>query len=100
MKSKYVIIELEGMEVPLVFPRYLLHENVAMSLKNNIRSAGFCELNLAGKWVASGQSVSLTLSARPQDTEILNTLLGMGNFANCKTSRPTSSDASKQNACI
>jgi hypothetical protein len=75
MKSKYVIIQRHGMEVPLVFSEFLMHEEVAG--KNTVQSAGFCELDATGKWVASGHSVSLKLSARPRDAEILNSHLPM-----------------------
>lgn len=78
MKSKYIIIKRAGMEVPIVFSEFLMHDDVAG--KNHVRSAGFCELDAAGKWIASGQSVSLNLSARPQDAEILNIHLCVGNF--------------------
>ena len=73
MKSKYIIVKCSGMEVPLVFSPMLLHAEVAGN--NNVRSAGYCELNAAGKWIVSGESTSLNLSARPQDAKILNTHL-------------------------
>jgi hypothetical protein len=73
LKSKYIIIELAGVEVPLVFSEFLTHEEAAG--RHKVQSAGFCELDAAGKWVTSGQSVSLRLVARPQDDEILNTHL-------------------------
>lgn len=72
MKLKYIIMEVDGMEVPLIFSGLLPHEIVAVAVKNNLRAAGFCELNPGGEWVAFGQSVSLDLSARPQDAAILN----------------------------
>jgi hypothetical protein len=99
MKSKYIIIELDGMEVPLVFPRFLLHEAVAMSVNNTICSAGFCELSSGGKWIAGGQSISLNLNARPQDAEILNGQLGAGDFAGHSVRKPLPTDASNKNAC-
>jgi len=77
VKSKYIIIELDGMEVPLIFSSFLSHEVVAGAGSNKIQSAGYCELDSAGKWVASGQSVSLKLNARPQDADILNSQLGI-----------------------
>jgi hypothetical protein len=76
MQSKYIIVELEGMEVPLVFSRFLQHEDIALVIKNKVYSAGFCELDLTGNWIASGASVSLKLNAREQDAKILNEHLG------------------------
>ncbi len=83
MKSKYIIIEMDGMEVPFVFSRFLSHEDVALCVKNSIRSAGFCELNAAGKWVASGQSVTLKLDATA----------GLGNHEQCSWEQIISSAA-------
>jgi hypothetical protein len=73
MKSKYIIIKHAGVEVPLIFSQLLMHKVVAG--KSRTKSAGFCELNATGKWIATGGSVSLKLNARPQDAEILNTHL-------------------------
>jgi hypothetical protein len=70
MKLKYIIIQHAGMEVPLVFSRFLQHGDVAGTRK--IESAGFCELDASGKWVVVGESTSLNLKVRPQDSEILN----------------------------
>ena len=84
MKSKYIIVKMEGMEVPLIFSSFLSHEAVAMTKQNEILSAGYCEMNTVGKWITSGQSVSLKLNSRPQDAEILNTQLGIKMVA-CQT---------------
>lgn len=89
MKSKYVIIEVDGMEVPLIFSRMLSHEVVATALLPSVHAAGYCELDAAGKWTTSGQSVSLKLDSRPQDAEILNAeFRGIG-AAKTVLSRPT-----------
>jgi len=72
MKSKYIIIEMNKTEMPLVFSPFLSHEDVVVAGQKNVKSAGYCELDVAGKWAVSGESVSLKLHARPQDTEILN----------------------------
>jgi hypothetical protein len=81
MKPKYIIVKQAGIEVPLVFSSLLLHRDVAG--KRKVKSAGFCGLDAAGKWIAGGKSASLGLSARPQDAEILNTHLGAG-FSICQ----------------
>jgi hypothetical protein len=90
MKSKYIIVDLNGTEVPLVFSSFLQHEDVAMGVQGKVNSAGFCELDTAGKWVACGGSVSLKLEARQQDTGILNEHLGAVSVPGqspCKTAR-------------
>ena len=71
VKSKYIIIEHAGMEVPIVFASYLLQANVAE--KRKVKAAGFCEIDADGKWVVGGKSASLDLSVRLQDADILNT---------------------------
>jgi hypothetical protein len=81
MKSKYIIIESDGIEVPLIFSRFLLHEDIlAVVGKNAVLAAGFCELNGSGNWIVGGQSVSLELCTRPQDAEILNEHTGANSF--------------------
>lgn len=70
MRLKYVIVEKDGVETPVVFSPLLLHEH--MTGKSKVKSAGYCELDVTGSWNVNGQSVSLNCSARPQDAEILN----------------------------
>jgi hypothetical protein len=69
-RAKYVILKHAENEIPLVFSPLLSHELVAR--RGNALSAGFCELDAAGRWITSGRSESLKLGARPQDAEILN----------------------------
>lgn len=73
MKFKYIIVELDEMELPLIFSPFLSHGDISITRGNSVKSAGYCELDGAGKWITSGQSVSLQLNARPQDSDILNT---------------------------
>lgn len=70
VKSKYIIIKQADMEVPIVFSPLLQHQDVAGN--SEVKSAGFCNLDAAGKWITSGKSEMLNLSARPKDDEILN----------------------------
>jgi hypothetical protein len=87
VKSKYIIVKLEGMEVPLVFSRFLQHEDVALVIRNKVYSAGFCELDPTGKWIASGGSISLKLDARQQDAKILNEHLGNNGLSHPPSSK-------------
>jgi hypothetical protein len=70
MKSKYIIIQRCGVDLPLVFSERLIHEEVAG--RNRVKSAGYCELDATGRWVVGGDSLSLKLCAKPEDAEILN----------------------------
>ena len=69
-RSKYIIIKHGDTEVPLVFSPLLSHKQVAGMTQ--VQSAGYCELDIAGRWLTGGRSESLGLSARPQDVGILN----------------------------
>ena len=73
VRSKYIIIKHAGTEVPVVFSPVLSHKQMAGMTE--VESAGYCELDIAGLWVAGGSSDSLGLSSRPQDTDILNAYL-------------------------
>ena len=73
MKSKYVIIEHDGMDAAVVFSPVLLHQDVVGNCK--VKSAGFCKLDDRGNWVTFGTSVSLSCAAKPQDAAILKELL-------------------------
>jgi hypothetical protein len=88
MNSKYIIVELESMEVPMVFSRLLQHEDVALVIRNKVRSAGFCELDPTGKWIAGGGSISLKLNARQQDAKILNEHLGNNSIPHPPSCKP------------
>jgi len=70
LKTKYVIIQHAGEELPIVFAQQLLHQSVAGG--KQVKAAGFCELLTTGQWIAGGASDSLNVSARPVDAEILN----------------------------
>ena len=73
MKSKYVIIEHDGVDAVMVFSPFPLHQEVAGNKK--IKSAGFCTLDSDGHSIVCGESVSLNCKANPRDAKILNELL-------------------------
>ena len=57
----------------VVFTPFLLHHEVAGA--RNVKSAGYCELDVNGNWIVGGRSESLGLNARPQDVVILNEII-------------------------
>jgi hypothetical protein len=74
--SKYIIVNNMGIECPIVFSPLLKHSDILVEGKTV--SAGFCfqkkglgELS----YETYGKSVSLNLSSRPEDAEILNKLI-------------------------
>jgi len=73
VKSKYIIVERNGMEAAVVFTRLLLHHEVAGA--RNVKSAGYCQLDVNGNWIVGGRSESLCLGTRPQDVELLSEII-------------------------
>jgi hypothetical protein len=70
-KSKYVIVEVFGLEVPIVFSPLIEHVAIAPNLKKV--SAGFCNCEEYEKvFNVYGESQSLKLKSRPEDADLLN----------------------------
>jgi len=72
-KAKYIIVERNEMDIPIVFSPFLQHADVARGLRNLV-SAGFCSKTSNG-WECWGGSVSLQINSRPVDAMILNKTL-------------------------
>ncbi len=70
MKSKYLIVDDRGCELPIIFNPIIDHAKVAKGFFKVI-SAGFCRKNASG-YAAWGGSVTLGIQNRLQDAEILN----------------------------
>lgn len=73
---KYIIIDKDGIELPIVFEGNILTHNevVPFWFKENVVSAGFCHHD-GGDWYCSGESVSLNKKSRREDSAILNRFL-------------------------
>ena len=70
--AKYIMVELNGLETPIIFPAYIQHHEMAMN--KTVVSAGFVSIGMINDKVeveAYGKSVSLRVQARPEDSEIL-----------------------------
>lgn len=73
-KSKYIIVDENGIELPVIFNPILNHKTIAGSQR--VVAAGFCLPSSSdGKYKTWGASVSLGLASRPQDASILNDFL-------------------------
>jgi hypothetical protein len=71
MPMKYVMLKLEGGELlPLIFPEFMQHSDMASSVPATVVSAGRVSLD-SGKIVASGVSTSLSVSSREEDGDII-----------------------------
>ena len=77
MKSKYIIIDEMGLELPIVFSHVIDHKTVANGFCKVV-SAGFCSTDMYEGYYDSvwGESVGLKIKSRgEQDKEILNLFL-------------------------
>ena len=79
MNPKYVVIEYpEKGECIIIFPDMLVHKDIG---RNNahmgckIISAGFVTLR-DGEIICHGESESLKLKSRPEDTDLANRMFG------------------------
>lgn len=79
-KSKYIIVDRELLggfaAEPYIFSDLVQHQDLANVIPGRIVSAGFCRI-VEGRYVCYGESVSLKLKAQEEDSEILNTYLGI-----------------------
>ena len=68
---KYVMLKLDGGKLlPLLFPEFMQHSHMAQSVPATVVSAGHVYLD-DGKIIAHGVSSSLNVSAREEDSEII-----------------------------
>ena len=70
MDWKYIIIEHEGMEVPILFPPIIYHET-ARPVNANVVAAGFCRIVDDGHIVVRGGSRGLGAESRAEDADII-----------------------------
>ena len=71
MKMKYIIFDMDGMEIPVIFPGITMHSRIADRLSWNPVSAGFVSL-IEGKFMAYGGSMSLGIMSREEDAQTIN----------------------------
>ena len=68
-KWKYIIVDLDGLPVPILFPEALQHNRVAKNFK--VESAGFINVESVG--AAYGESISLMIQSKGiEDTQLIN----------------------------
>ncbi len=71
MPLKYVMLKLDGGEfLPLLFPEFIQHSDMAQSVPATVVSAGHAYLQ-DGKIVAHGASSSLEVASRDEDRAII-----------------------------
>lgn len=74
MRYKYVIINSEGLETPILSMEWVSHAELAGA--NKPLGAGFAQVDMNGVWSAYGESISLKIKSRAEDSQILNDFFG------------------------
>ena len=79
MPMKYVVMDIGGAEVPMLFPENVQHSDFACWIKQSVPaskpvSAGFVRQGADGL-VAYGKSLSLNISSRESDTALVKQCL-------------------------
>lgn len=72
---KYIVIDDGMIECPIIFPNHINHASVAMCMVGTVLSAGFIRFTVSGL-ECFGKSVSLKVKSRPEDTELVNKMIG------------------------
>ena len=73
--NKYVVVSHTGIEVPILLPELLCHDVVSQNTSYKVVSAGFCYVNKDGTVKVWGKSVSLKVSSRPKDAQLIQDLI-------------------------
>ena len=69
---KYIIIELNGIESPVIFPPWVQHSSAAKWCLGTLLSAGFIRRDEGGRLYVWGESKSLKLKSRPvEDLDLI-----------------------------
>ena len=74
MKSKYLIVKVLGLDLPILFPEAIQHDEVLKLAAKEPVSAGFYEV-IDGKVFVHGFSISLDLDHRAEDAAIIERFL-------------------------
>jgi hypothetical protein len=70
---KYVIVDFRGLEVPILFPCFWNHDDIAAAIQFRGKpvSAGFVKRDDLGNLYVTGRSQSLNLASRPEDLDLI-----------------------------
>ena len=79
--AKYIIYDDDLLDIAIVFPNHIQHNTMATMIGCKPISAGFVEIdgtkNDEPRAIAFGESISLGLKSRPQDSKIIQKMLHM-----------------------
>ncbi len=75
-QMKYIIVDNGQWDAPVIFDEGVQHFNMAQNVPGKVIAAGFIRWTPDGL-ECYGDSVSLGIASRPEDTEIINKMLGV-----------------------
>jgi len=79
-KAKYIIVANSTIELPYVFPELVKHSDLARLVTKDttltVVGAGFCHVSNTGSYECYGDSSSLGVKSREEDSDLLNRMLG------------------------
>lgn len=75
-KMKYIIVDNGQWEAPVIFDDFTSHYNMAENIPGKILAAGFVVFRSSGL-ECYGDSISLKIASRPEDSKIINKMLGV-----------------------
>ena len=74
-QMKYIIVD-DGMsDVPYIFPEHIEHTLMAGLVHGTAISAGFISFSI-DSLVCYGKSISLDIESQPEDSDLINKLIG------------------------
>lgn len=85
-RTKYIVVEFNGLETPILFPAHVGHDDMARSLgitADDVVSAGFVHIYpLRGDCLvvkAIGESITLKVASREEDADLIRKALHITN---------------------
>ncbi len=75
-KMKYIIVDNGQWDAPVIFDEFTQHFTVAANTPGKVIAAGFIRWTPDGM-ECYGESISLGVKARPEDTKMINKMLGV-----------------------
>ncbi len=74
-KMKYIVMDNGQWDAPVIFDEAVQHFEMVGYLSGTLLSAGFVVFTPTGL-ECYGESISLGVKARPEDTELINRMIG------------------------
>jgi len=72
-RCKYIVVEVNGFEIPIVFPSMIEHAEMAHKFRGEVVSAGFVDFQ--GTVSCYGESLSLDKKAAPGDSILVKSFM-------------------------